>query len=166
MYYYNNLLPLLYPKSFPPIFLQDMLIKVLSTQGYSRFDQANLLLRNGSTTKVSCCIKVLESKDPKFSPLSQYILKIIHVKFQAMQGKFAQSIAQRPKNRLCQGKRQLWPICSQTSRFLVKINILKLLSSFDQGFIIISQGMPHIHQNPKVAKLGFLRKSQPNFDEA
>ena len=55
---------------------------------------------------------------------------------------------------------------SQTSRFLVNINILKWLSSLDQGFIIIPQGMLQIHQNPKVAKLGFLNKSQPNFDQA
>ena len=44
--------------------------------------------------------------------------------------------------------------------------MLKLLSSFDQGLIMIPQGMLQIHQNPKVAKLGFLSKSQPNFDQA
>ena len=35
-----------------------------------------------------------------------------------------------------------------------------------QGLIMIPQGLLTIHQNPKVAKLGFCRKSQLNFDQA
>ena len=50
--------------------------------------------------------------------------------------------------------------------FLVKILILKYISSFDQGFIMIHHGLLIIHQEPKVAKLGFCRKSQLNFDQA
>ena len=47
-----------------------------------------------------------------------------------------------------------------------QILILKYYSSFDQELIMIPQGLLTIHQNPKVAKLGFCRKSQLNFDQA
>ena len=79
---------------------------------------------------------------------------------------FAQSIAQMSENRLCLGKSQLWPTYSKTSIFLVNILNLKYISSFDQGLIMIHQGLLIIHQEPKVAKLGFCRKSQLNFDQA
>ena len=50
--------------------------------------------------------------------------------------------------------------------FFVKIIILKDISSFYQVLIMIHQGLLKIHQDSKVAKLGFYRKSQLNFDQA
>ena len=44
--------------------------------------------------------------------------------------------------------------------------IFKPQSSFDQVLIMIHQGLLKIHQDSKVAKLGFCRKSQLNFDQA
>ena len=49
--------------------------------------------------------------------------------------------------------------------FFVNILILKDNSSFDQGLIMIHQGFLKIHQDSKVAKLGFCRKSQLNFEQ-
>ena len=86
--------------------------------------------------------------------------------FHALHKKFAQSTAQMFENKLYQVKSQLGPTYSQTPRFFVNILIFKDNSSFDQGLTIIPQGMLQIHQNSKVAKLGFLSKSQPNFDQA
>ena len=60
----------------------------------------------------------------------------------------------------------MWPTNSQTSRFFANILILKGISSFDQGLIMIHQWLLQIHQDSKVAKLGFCRKSQLNFDQA
>ena len=48
----------------------------------------------------------------------------------------------------------------------VNIIILKDISSFDQWLIMIHQGFLKIHQDSKVAKLGFCRKNQFNFDQA
>ena len=50
--------------------------------------------------------------------------------------------------------------------FFVNILILKYIPSFAQGLIMIHQGLLKIHQDSKVAKLGFCRKSQLNFDQA
>ena len=81
-----------------------------------------------------------------------------HIKFQALHHKFAQSIAQMSKNQLYWVKSQLWSTYSQTARFLVNINILKVYSSFDQGFIMIHQEKLSNRQKSKVAKLGFLKE--------
>ena len=97
---------------------------------------------------------------------SSYASNNPHVKFQALYHKFAQSVAQTSENQLYWTKSQIWSTYNQTSRFLVNILILKYYSSFDQGLIMIHQGFLTIHQNPKVAKLGFYRKSQLNFDQA
>ena len=53
------------------------------------------------------------------------------------------------------------------SNFKIFVNILifRDISSFDQGLIMIHQGLLKIHQDSKVAKLGFCRKSQLNFDQ-
>ena len=78
-----------------------------------------------------------------------YVSKYLHVKFQASQCKIAQSIAQMVNSRLCWVKSQLWSTYSQTSRFLVNINIFKSHSSFDQGLIMIHQENSKIHQKTK-----------------
>ena len=51
------------------------------------------------------------------------------------------------------------PHTGKLQDFLVNILILKYYSSFDQGLTMIPQGFLTIHQTPKVAKLGFCRKS-------
>ena len=43
-------------------------------------------------------------------------------------------------------------------KIFVNILILKDISSFDQGLIMIHQGFLKIHQDSKVAKLGFVGK--------
>ena len=58
------------------------------------------------------------------------------------------------------------PTNSQTSIFLVNILIFKYYSLFYQGLIMIHQGLLITHKEPKVAKLGFYKKSQLNFDQA
>src|ERR1043165_5743739 len=85
---------------------------------------------------------------------SSYVSRDYHVKFQASQLKFAQSIAQMVENQLYWIKSQLWSTYSQTSSFLVNIKILRAHSSFDQGLIMIHQGNSKV----KVTKLGFLEE--------
>ena len=86
--------------------------------------------------------------------------------FKPCRGSLLSQLLKGLKINCARGKSQMWPTYSQTSRFLVKILLLKYISSFYQGLIMIHQGLLTIHQDSKVAKLGFCRKSQLNFDQA
>ena len=90
----------------------------------------------------------------------------IHVKFQALQRKFGQSIAQEVQKSIVLGQKSTVTYGQSNLNFFVNILILKDNSSFDQGLNMIHQGLLKIHQDSKVAKLGFCRKSQLNFDQA
>ena len=83
----------LYPKIFPLIFLKTLQEKSPS---------GSRLLKSGSSPKavnlkLGFCVasRSLHPNGLKFSHMSQYVHKVIHVKFQALQRKFGQSIAQR-----------------------------------------------------------------------
>ena len=126
-----------------------------------------LLLSNGSTTRV-----LYFSRKIGF-PRFQVVFMVPHMSqgilipsFKPCIISLLSQLLKRPKNRLCKGKSPLCPKYSQTSRFFVNIIILKYNSSFYQGLSMIHQGLLKIHQDSKVAKLGFCRKSQLNFDQA
>ena len=61
-----------------------------------------------------------------------------------------------PKNQLYWGKSQPWPIYSQTSWFLIHINILDSYVSFYQVWITIPQEMWSNHQKGKMVKIRVL----------
>ena len=92
---------LLYPKIFPLIFLKTLQEKSPSGSRLLK-SWPNKLSPKAVYLKLGFCVasRSLSPNDLKFSPMSSYVLKIIHVKFQALQRKFAQSIAQRSKSRL------------------------------------------------------------------
>src|ERR1051325_9461105 len=89
---------------------------------------------------------------------SSYVSRYHHVKFQASQLKFLQSISHMVENQLYWTKSQLWSIFSQTSSFLVNIKIFMSHSSFDQCLIMIHLENSKNDQKSKVSKLRFLKE--------
>src|ERR1051325_1057489 len=70
---------------------------------------------------------------------SSYASKILHVKFQALQVKFPQTIAQMVENQLYWSKVNCGQHTVKTSDFCSTSSFLKLHSSYDQGLIRIHQ---------------------------
>ena len=86
--------------------------------------------------------------------------------FKPYRGSLLSQLLKGPKIDCARAKVNYDPNTVKLQDFFVNIPILKDISSFDQGLIMIHQGLLTIHQDSKVAKLGFCRKSQLNFDQA
>ena len=86
--------------------------------------------------------------------------------FKPCRGSLLSQLLKGPKIDSARAKVNCGPNTVKLQDFFVNILILKNISSFDQGLIMIHQELLTIHQDSKVAKLGFCRKSQLNFDQA
>src|ERR1044072_5818419 len=95
-----------------------LLLKTFHTsilKDFTRVDQTNPLLSNQPKLEFgNSQIKVV-SNISSGHHVSSYASKNLHVKFQALQVKFPQTIAQMVENQLYWTKSQLWSTYSQTS---------------------------------------------------
>src|ERR1044072_3081442 len=133
---------------FDLLFLKTFHTSILKDS--SRVDQTNFLLDN--QPKLGFGNSQIQGV-PNISNghhTSSYASKNLHVKFQALQLKFSQTIAQMVENQLYWTKSQLWSTYSQISSFLVNIKILKSHSSFDQRLIMIHQENSRFIKSQKV----------------
>ena len=158
---------MLYPKICPPIFLKTFQERSSSCSRKSK-GWPNKLPPKAVYLKirVSCCIKIFESKGSQ-------ILTIVLIFFQdhpCQVSSLAEEVcsvncSKAWKSTMLGQKSNVAHIQSNFKIFGQHL-ILKPQTSFDQGLIMIYQGFLTIHQEPKVAKLRFCRKSQLNFDQA
>ena len=112
-----------YTPKFALLLFNTFHISIL--KDFTRVDQTNPLLSNQSKLgfghpQIKVAFNVSSGHH-----VSSYASKNLHVKFQALQLKFPQTIAQIVEKSVVLDKSQLWSTYSQTSYFLVNTNILE-----------------------------------------
>ena len=155
------------PQNFPSHMSQDM-SRIISKLFKMAQELGSHITSKGSQFKIRilCCIKVLASKWPQVLSNVLICSQVHPCQISSLvEEVWSVNCSRSPKCDCARAKVNCDLKIVKPQGFFVNILIFKYNSSFDQGLVMIHQGLLKIHQDSKVAKLGFCRKSQLNFDQ-